>query len=283
MTDIVPHTEPPRKKGNGVETQTPPQTPASADFFDRFADLAAAYDTLRGAYRQLRNAVSWNSHDMPLAKAKYLVAMFGDGDDAELKALWPNEKDIYRVSRKHIALRLCVMVGAYPNASPHNADMYAERMLTHVAGAHPSAMALESACLKVEASHKFLPTPAEMLTALHEAEREWDDRLSIDVEEAHQLGDALIARLTRFEVDTLARLDRDGYVEMAAKVRSRELTAKAAADQVLAIERERARKLYHEKYQREAKEREAQLEAMLIREQLIEDPAQMQALAKLRK
>ena len=83
-----------------------------------------------------------------------------------------------------------------------------------------------------------------MLTVLREQEKIWQERLMVDVDVTsglvRQLGDKLIAKITQFEAETLARLDREGYAEIAAKVRSNELTAKAASDQVQEIDAEEA-------------------------------------------
>ena len=312
--ELEPHNEPLRKKrsrknGNGLEKYTPPQTPVAEDFFERFTDIVDAYDARRRHYRELR---SWSSYNLTLGSAKFLVSMFGGDIEADLEALWPNE-DICRPSRKHIARRLSLMIGAFPNASPHSPEIYVRQMLSHVAGEHPSAMVLESACREIEASHKFLPAAAEMLTVLREQKEIWDKRLEVEVAVTggivQKLGDKLIAELTRAETDILARLDRDGYAAIAAEVRSGELSPKAALDQVDELEREleqyereqkRLKYLESEEYQRDLKKweaigarnrerelsweqliQESEREAMLIRECLIDDPAHMQTLSQM--
>jgi hypothetical protein len=80
--------------------------------------------------------------------------------------------------RSVVSVRLASMIGAFPNANPGDPDVYVGLLLEHVcAEGGIRLLALDTACRKIVATQKFVPTVSEMIAVLGEQQELWNDRL----------------------------------------------------------------------------------------------------------
>jgi hypothetical protein len=187
---------------------------ASLPAFKRFNEVTRGYDMLRDTYRMLRRAaIMPRLFDMTSDEAKRLVEVCSNNDDAALRALWPGV-DIHRPSKKHIAQRLSLLIGSFPNAGPHSPEIFTHMMVTHIEAEEPSAMVLESACRQLVESQKFVPAISEVLEAVREQQKEWDKKFevfeAVRSGRVKEWGEKLIERLQvreRGERDNTPELD----------------------------------------------------------------------------
>lgn len=168
-------------------------------FFKRFNEVTRAYDTLNDTYQFLRRAaIMPRLFDMTSDEAKHLVEACSNSDDAPLQALWPGV-DIYHPSVKHMAERLAMLVGSFPNAGPHSPEIFASMMVAYVAAEEPSMMVLESACRQLVETQKFVPAISEVLEAIREQQRVWNKKFEVFEAKRNgrikEMGDKLIERL----------------------------------------------------------------------------------------
>jgi hypothetical protein len=191
------------------------------DGFERFADLEEAYaDTLK-KYRELERP---DLRTMTISWAETLVAMLGGDDNrASLQELWPNE-DIHRASRKFITARVGVMVGAFPNVSPHSPEVFMSMLFKHISVKRPSCMVLESTCREVEATNEFLSI-AKVLAILDKQEKLWDARLSYDHAMVEERAKQIVAALKKRNEAEAQKLKAKGHEDLAAKVLAGEMSA----------------------------------------------------------
>jgi hypothetical protein len=71
-----------------------------------------------------------------------------------------------RILRRVVSEQIALLIGAYPNAVPHNPKIYVRLLVEEIVAAAPSAVALESACRIIRRTKKFPPTIEEMLSLL---------------------------------------------------------------------------------------------------------------------
>jgi hypothetical protein len=80
--------------------------------------------------------------------------------------------------RNVVIVRLASMIGAFPNAKPSDPDVYVGLLLEHVCAEEGiNLLALDTACRKIVATQKFVPTVSEMIAVLGEQQEQWNDRL----------------------------------------------------------------------------------------------------------
>src|SRR5262245_30453033 len=81
--------------------------------------------------------------------------------------------DYDELKRHVVAQHIAILLGAYPNAGPHNPEIYTRVLVEDVHAAKPSASALEATCRKLRRTSKFVPTVAELLAVLAEEKERW--------------------------------------------------------------------------------------------------------------
>jgi hypothetical protein len=81
------------------------------------------------------------------------------------------------LKQSHIAQRLGVLLGSFPNTNPHAPEVYSKMLVEHVGAIKGvNYLALESACRAIAESEKFAPAIAEMVKLLRTHIRQWCER-----------------------------------------------------------------------------------------------------------
>ncbi len=76
-----------------------------------------------------------------------------------------------KATERDLRTELSLLVAAYPNAARSDLSAYGALLLKDVAAQQPSSYALATACKQLRRSKKFIPSVAEVLEAITEAER----------------------------------------------------------------------------------------------------------------
>lgn len=80
--------------------------------------------------------------------------------------------------RDVVSVRLASLIGAFPNGAPSDPEVYVRLLLEHVSAIKGlNLLALDTACRKIVATQKFLPTVSEVIEVLGEQQEKWNDRL----------------------------------------------------------------------------------------------------------
>jgi hypothetical protein len=80
--------------------------------------------------------------------------------------------------REVVSVRLASLIGAFPNGQPSDPEVYVRLLLEHVSAVEGlNLLALDTACRKIVATQKFLPTVSEVIGVLGEQQEKWNDRL----------------------------------------------------------------------------------------------------------
>ena len=82
------------------------------------------------------------------------------------------DEDNGNLKRRFVKEQVALLLGSFPNAVPHNAEVYSGMLVEEIVAAEPSAVALEATCREIRRTKNFPPTPAEMLKILKEKETE---------------------------------------------------------------------------------------------------------------
>jgi hypothetical protein len=98
------------------------------------------------------------------------------------------------LSETHVAKRLGMMIGAFPNANPGTPKDYARMLVEHVgAFVGLTDVMLESACREIVETAKFAPAVSEVMTVIAKHAEQWRNR-------RWAMRDAENARLALIEV-----------------------------------------------------------------------------------
>jgi hypothetical protein len=90
-----------------------------------------------------------------------------------------NDREEGDLRRNVVSVRLAMLIGAFPNGSPSDPEIFARLMIEHALTVENlSLLALDSACRQIVATQKFLPTTSELLKALNQQQENWDRRYS---------------------------------------------------------------------------------------------------------
>jgi hypothetical protein len=83
------------------------------------------------------------------------------------------------LKHEHVAKRLGILVGSFPNANPHSPQGYARMLIEHVAAIEDlSDIALESACRALVEMQKFAPAISEIVATINKHIEQWSARES---------------------------------------------------------------------------------------------------------
>jgi hypothetical protein len=89
-----------------------------------------------------------------------------------------NDRDEGDLRRSVVSVRLASMIGAFPNANPTDPEVYVGLLLEHVCAEKGiNLLTLDTACRKIVATQKFVPTVSEIIAVLGEQQQKWNDRL----------------------------------------------------------------------------------------------------------
>jgi hypothetical protein len=140
------------------------------------------------------------------------------------------------ITRRVVLEKIGLLIGSFPNATPHSIEVYVGMLAEEIIAADPSVSGLEATFREIRRSKTFLPTIAEVLKEFYQQEAFWQPILEIGQCDV----DYWIKQRAKFEEAYQARL------------------AKEAEDKRLAEERQRE---VRERWERERKEREAREQA----------------------
>jgi hypothetical protein len=121
--------------------------------------------------------------------ARY-VELFCGGEDAS--------DDPIRY-RQEVAKQVALLIGAYPNGNPADPEIFVRMLIDDIVAAGPTFVVLQAACHKVRRSSRFLPTIAELLEAIEEAEDEWTPRfcaIHVGIDQVRENAEKLRAEVT---------------------------------------------------------------------------------------
>jgi hypothetical protein len=79
------------------------------------------------------------------------------------------------ITRRVVGEQIGVLLGGFPNSSPHNAEVYTRVLIEEIIAAKPCASALEATMRHIRRNSVFAPSPAEMLKVLREKMEMWND------------------------------------------------------------------------------------------------------------
>jgi hypothetical protein len=81
------------------------------------------------------------------------------------------------LKHSHVAKRIGVLLGSFPNANPHAPDGYPRMLIEHVAAIpRLTNVALESACREIVETQKFAPAISEVVTTIRKHIEQWQRR-----------------------------------------------------------------------------------------------------------
>lgn len=138
--------------------------------------------------------------DALVAAAEALLVRWPSGELADAVAVFaaghkhyerdelyePPDRQI--VSRRFVASRIAMLLGAYPAGSPSDPDIYTRRLVEELIAVEPTATQIEAATRTWIRTSKFLPAPCELLGALHAARTpEYADAFELD-----EMGEPLV-------------------------------------------------------------------------------------------
>jgi hypothetical protein len=83
----------------------------------------------------------------------------------------------FQIRRQVAGDKIGFLIGSFPNAGPHNPEIYVAALIEEVAAANPSASALEATCRHIRRTATFAPAVPEVLKVLREQQTLWDDLL----------------------------------------------------------------------------------------------------------
>jgi hypothetical protein len=120
--------------------------------------------------------VRWPSGELADA-----VAMFAEGHGHYERDALYEPPDHQIVSRRFVASRIAMLLGAYPAGTPSDPDIYTRRLVEELIAVEPTATQVEAATRAWIRTSKFLPAPCELLGALHAARTpEYADAFELD-------------------------------------------------------------------------------------------------------
>lgn len=107
-----------------------------------------------------------------------------EGRLAEIKAAAPNERQVTEMrdaivhgrklaGRKLIAQHIALMMGAWPTAKPPEPQTFVKLLAADVERRKPCILGIETAFRELRRKCRFLPSIAEVLDAINDAERSW--------------------------------------------------------------------------------------------------------------
>jgi hypothetical protein len=88
--------------------------------------------------------------------------------------LGPNYEIDRQIRRQVVGDKVGFLIGSFPNAGPHNPEIYVAMLIEEIVAANPSVSALEATCRQIRRTATFVPTLAEVLKILREQETFWD-------------------------------------------------------------------------------------------------------------
>jgi hypothetical protein len=167
----------------GKPVSLPGVSYAAFDDFTRSAKHAAKI------YAGLEAAVKAVYEGCPSAALERGKSILGDyerfgcelirGCERDVKLFEPDDAyddDIGQITKGRVAKHIALLIGSFPNANPADPETYTKMLIEEVVAAAPTVTALEAACRKVRRTAKFLPTISEVLAAIKEEQRAWDER-----------------------------------------------------------------------------------------------------------
>ena len=83
------------------------------------------------------------------------------------------------LTRRVITEKIGLLIGSFPNSSPHDAETYMGMLTEEVFAANPRASALEATCRDLRRTQKFAPAIAEVLATLRKQAETWSEVLYI--------------------------------------------------------------------------------------------------------
>lgn len=223
---------------------------------DHITERQAGLQDLRRAVRQRKAAlengelvsVTIDSKQAALSQYDKTILARCDGLFALLDPPENYEDDDREgdLRREVVSVRLASLIGAFPNGAPGDPEVYVRLLLEHVSAVEGlNLLALDTACRKIVATQKFLPTVSEVFEVLGEQQERWNDRLwSIsNIEETSTFAmqeiealkaEAAMAAKTR----ALQQAQRQHTYDVAAVIAAQEqaaITAQVVASRLAAL------------------------------------------------
>lgn len=85
----------------------------------------------------------------------------------------------YQLTRRVVSEQVAMLIGSFPNSTPHSPEMYTRMLVEEIVTANPSATALEATCRQIKRTMKFVPTIAELLVMLFDQQMICDNRSDV--------------------------------------------------------------------------------------------------------
>jgi hypothetical protein len=258
---------------------TPPAKPAPRDYsdFDDFinltSELKGQYDAYCAIDLHLCNAVDQaersssarlraalrHDHLFDLNDIKQRIAAFEAGRkfydrDDFYDEITKRGRKVKRISRRVVGEQVGLLIGSFPNATPHTPKVYEGMLIEEIIAAAPSPIVLELVCRSIRREHKFPPTSAEVLKKLEDDGCWWEEIKgceAIDYCNWDALAEMIGEKLAKLPAAIAAAEAREA--EVAEKARLEEQRQREARER---WERERKEREAHEQAERERRKRE---------------------------
>ena len=196
-----------------------PVSPGSVSY-SAFDDFARSVKQAAAIYAGLEAAVKAVYESCPSAALERGKSVLEDyeGFGCELIRRCERDAEVFeppdayddngKITKGRVSKHIALLIGSFPNANPADPETYTKMLIEEVAAAALTATALEAACRKVRRTAKFIPTISEVLAAIKDEERAWDERwaaINYADMEADTLRKKLEAESARRLAEELAR------------------------------------------------------------------------------
>jgi hypothetical protein len=141
-----------------------------------------------------------------------------------------DDEDVLK--RSHVAKRIGILIGSFPNANPHAPDGYARMLIEHVAAIENlTSIALESACREIVETRKFAPAISEVVATIGKHIEDWSERRSA-LDMIENLRQRFIKELRELE-EKQERQKRESEIrEMTAEVTGAFMTTQRLSKEI---------------------------------------------------
>src|SRR5262245_17605786 len=170
-----------------VKPATVPATTEPREYRD-FDDYRRAAESFLHAYSEIIDA--YEERNKKSEQLNYMIDLFADRlmsryrefdrgrqyyERPELYSKTKKEKpDLLNchtnrvISRRMVSEQVGLLIGSFPNSTPHSPEVYTKLLIEEIIAANPQASVLESTCRDLRRTKKFAPTVAEVLEVLQE-------------------------------------------------------------------------------------------------------------------
>jgi hypothetical protein len=190
-----------------IQAQPPAlDTPRSYEDFDQWCLIANRLGEWKTEMEELEERYNKPGYKLSSSLISFHQSVADQYSDKRLDTMlaewqagedWYIRKELYdqksnggwRLKREVVSQQVALLIGSFPNAGPHNGEVYTRMLIEEIYRQDPCPCELESACRRIRRTMTFPPSIAEVIRVLDQEGSKWCERWDVMDDGAAKTGE----------------------------------------------------------------------------------------------